>query len=377
MDLDDRERHHARITGGQAVSPPALPSSTGDDRADRFLRDMVAMFERAYPNRLKACYVVGSYAYGAAAPSSDLDLTVVFRDSFLDDTERRRATQSFLDHAVDWSGALDMDLQDEVTLRQTNGDSPVGPMLTYGSLLVYGEDIRDALPVLPVGNWARRAMHSGYWCIARGDGQPPIVTYPLSYPDPTGEFYGYDAPDHAPDVIAPERGRVRRSNRSDRFDQPGMRSLVTGILWAATGLIAHRAHVYVLRKRDVPALYARHIGGEWAEVLEELYRRCREEWDYAIPAEPAQRAHLRALCARVLGFENHVLARYKETLPDTLLAGDADDKLYALRFLRLKPFRDDDVIAALVGLCADENAEVRQGAEKMLKVIEGQDHQGR
>ncbi len=355
------------------MSPPALLASTGDDRVDTFLRDTVRMFEQHYPGRVKACYVVGSYAYGAAAPSSDLDLTVVFRDAFLDDAERRRATQSFLDHAADWSGALDMDLQDEVTLRHTNGDSPVGPMLKHGSLLVYGDDIRDALPALPVVSWARRAMHSGYWCIARGDGQPPIVTYPLSYPDPTGEFYGYDAPDHAPDVIAPEWGRVRRSNRSDR---PGTRSLVTGTLWAATGLIAHRAQIYVLRKRDVPALYARHIGGEWADLLEELYRRCRDEWDYALPSESAQRAQLRTLCARVLGFENHVLAQYRETLPDTLLAGDDNDRLYALRFLHLKPFHDDDAIAALVGLRTNENAEARRGAEEILEAIERQDHQG-
>jgi len=375
MDLGDGKRHHARISGGQTVSLPALTASTGDDRVDAFLRDTARMFERYYPGRLKACYVVGSYAYGAAAPSSDLDLTVVFRDAFLDGAERRQATQSFLDHAADWSDALDTDLQDEVTLRHTNGDSSVGPVLKYGSLLTYGEDIRAALLVLPVANWARRAMHSGYWCVARGDGQPPIVTYPLSYPDPTGEFYGYDAPDHAPDVIAPEHGRVRRSNRSDR---PGTRSLVTGILWAATGLIAHRAQIYVLRKRDVPALYAQHIGGEWADLLEQLYRRCRDEWGYAIPSEPAHRAQLRALCARVLGFENHALAQYKESLPDTLLTGDDndnDDKLYALRFLRLKPFRDDDVITALQKLSADENAEVRQGAEEILKVIEGQDKQ--
>jgi len=150
--------------------------------------------------------------------------------------------------------------------------------------------LKMTLPVLPVANWARRAIHSGYWCVARGSGQPPIVTYPLSYPNLTGAFYGYDAPDHAPDVIAPERGCVRCSNRSD---QPGMRSLVTGILWAATGLIAHRAQIYVLRKRDVPALYARHIGGEWANLLEELYRRCRGEWHCAIPLELAQRVHLR------------------------------------------------------------------------------------
>jgi len=349
------------------VSLPALLASTGDDRVDEFLRDTIVMFERDYPGRVKACYIVGSYAYGAAAPSSDLDLTVVFRDAFLDDTERRRATQSFLDHAAGWPGALDTNLQDEVTLRHTNGDSPVGPMLKYGSLLVYGDDIRDALPVLPVANWARRATHSGYWCIARGDGQPPIVTYPLTYPDPEGEFYGYDAPDHAPDVIAPDRGRVRRSNHSD---QPGTRSLVTGLLWAATGLIAHRAQVYVLRKRDVPALYAQHIGGEWASLLEELYRRCRNEWEYVVPAKLAQRAQLRALCSHVPGFENHVLAQYRESLPDALHAGSDHDKLYALRFLRLKPFRDDDVIAVLVSMRTDGNAEVRREAEEILEMIE-------
>ncbi len=129
------------------MGSPVMVASTGDDRVDRFPRDTVVMFERDYPGRLKACYAAGSHAYGAAAPSSDLDLTVLFGDAFVDDTERRRATQSFVAHAADWPVALDTDLQDEVRLRQTDGDSLVGPMLKYGSLLVYGDDIRDALPV--------------------------------------------------------------------------------------------------------------------------------------------------------------------------------------------------------------------------------------
>jgi len=77
----------------------------------------------------------------------------------------------------------------------------------------------------------------------------------------------------------------------------------------------------------------------------------------------------------VLGFENHVLAQYRKSLPDILQADDDNDRFCALRFLQLKPFRDDDVIVALQKLRVGENAEVRRGTEEMLKVIERQDNQ--
>jgi len=56
---------------------------------DDLLRGVVGLVEAAFPRRVRAYYLTGSYADATAVEASDLDLTVVFRGRFLAGEEAR------------------------------------------------------------------------------------------------------------------------------------------------------------------------------------------------------------------------------------------------------------------------------------------------
>ena len=66
----------------------ALLDSTGNDKADAILQNIVGIYERAFPNRIRSYYVVGSYADGTAVSTSDIDACIVFKDEFRNNHEQ-------------------------------------------------------------------------------------------------------------------------------------------------------------------------------------------------------------------------------------------------------------------------------------------------
>ena len=141
---------------------------------------------------------------------------------------------------------------------------------------------------------------------------------PLGYPDPRGEFYGYDCRA----VRLPDGGEARST-----------RNLIRTTGWAATALVAHRAGRYVARKRDCHAIYRETIGDEWGDLLADIYTQCRAEWNYLIPDDAADRRRLRAICERTLAFENHFLAIYRRYLLAELRGADDVNTRHALWLL--------------------------------------------
>lgn len=124
------------------------------------------------------------------------------------------------------------------------------------------------------------------------------VALPLSYPQPAGEFYGYDQQQLPP-------GNAKQHN---------IKKLVTSVCWMATVLIAWHAGKTVTGKRESVQLYRTHVHDEWAPFVEEVYERGHDQWHYLVPQEPAERQQLRDLCARTLAFENYYLHQYKQYL---------------------------------------------------------------
>jgi hypothetical protein len=193
----------------------SLASSTANRAVDDILRRTIGAVEAALPGRVQAYYLSGSHVDGTALPASDIDLVVVAPDDLA--TEEERVIQAAVDECADGSpielGAKLM------RVRQLRGI--YNPVLKLASLFLYGQDIRDAVPLVPVDEWARRCMHGIYQVMRPAS----VVTYPLSYPDPDAEFYGYEDTVRLPD------GSTRQ----------GTRGLVTGAGWLATALIARTA----------------------------------------------------------------------------------------------------------------------------------------
>jgi Nucleotidyltransferase domain len=144
------------------------------------LRESVVALERAFPNRVRAYYLEGSWADQTALPTSDVDLVVVFKEHFLD-REQARARKVQAAFAQTSAVEFDATLVDEAALAQ---GAP--PNLHLGAVLIHGEDVRGDIGLVPIGAWARDRMHNSYWRIITLFGRPIPVQLPVGYPDTQG-----------------------------------------------------------------------------------------------------------------------------------------------------------------------------------------------
>ena len=184
-----------------------------------------------------------------------------------------------------------MQVTDEATLL-----AGAEPTFIVGSRLLYGEDIRDRVPLIPVEEWGRERMYRGYFLMVRVFSRPVPVRYPIGFPDPDAEFLGYTN---------------RQVTLHDGTAVLSTRNLIRVTGWLATALIAYEGRRYVARKRDCHLIYREVFHDVWASLLEEIYVTCRGRWHSLIPDGPGERAHLREICTQVLAFENHFLTRFK------------------------------------------------------------------
>jgi hypothetical protein len=79
-----------------------------------------------------------------------------------------------------------------------------------------------------------------------------------------------------------------------------------------------------------------------------------------VPAAPAERRRLRALCREMLGLEIHFLAAYREHLLRMLRGDDTSGRRFAVARLGKLAFDDADVRAALAE-AVDRDAAPRTG----------------
>ena len=322
-----------------------LLNSTRNENVDAVLSGVVSVFEGAFAGRVRGYYVDGSLADGSGVTTSDVDLMVVFKGGFAGDEELGRVDEVVRQCVASCAVELDLDVVDEQELLKG-----AGPAFKMGSLLVYGEDVREQVPLWPLEVWTRDRMHSSLWRTVHLWGRSTVVRYPLDYPDPTGEFYGYDR---------------RKLRLADGWEENCTRDLIRLVGWSATGILAFKAGRYVARKRDCHKLYRECFDDEWASLLQELYEVCRGKWKYLIPSDQEERQQLRRICERTLKFENHFLLIYKEFLLSELRSGDTAGKLQALWVLKRITYDDREVEEAIRGLRYDEGEDVRGAAKEI------------
>jgi hypothetical protein len=95
------------------------------------------------------------------------------------------------------------------------------------------------------------------------------LTFPLSYPDPDGEFFGYD-----------QWGLFY----GDPYGYgPGIRTLVNAVTMNATAIVALKAGQQVGKKSLSVGAYRRYVGDEWSDFLEQVYTTCKAQWQYQLP----------------------------------------------------------------------------------------------
>lgn len=270
-----------------------LLASGGDDVADAALRGIVGLFELVFPGLPRSYFLQGSRADGTAVSTSDLDVRILFAGDLTgEELARARALAA---HCKSLSAiALDLSVSGERPFLDF-GDA----RLKHASLLIYGADVRDVLPPASVELAWRAAMYGERRLISRVRGDPHRLQFPLGYPDPDGEFFGYDR---------------RRIRTTDGVIRATTKDLVRTVSGAAGAFACRASRQQVLGKGEAVRLYRETIGDGWTKLIEDVDRTCRVEFAYLIPDHPADRARLRSLCARALDLENHFLTTFRDVL---------------------------------------------------------------
>jgi predicted nucleotidyltransferase len=325
-----------------------LINTTGIPHIDRILREIISWVECRLRDRIRGYYLVGSYAVGEAVITSDLDMVVVFKGSL--DPEEKQQFTPIKDECQQFSSlAIDLTPMGEADLFRVGG-----VRFQTASLLMYGEDIRAAVPQKPVEDHIRDGMHFQYRLFARVRGNPEVLAFPLDYPDPEGEFYGYD---------------WRQIRTADGTSHAGIKDLALNVLCPAEALTLLKARRYVGtgRKSDISTQYRLWINDEWTTLVEAIDEYCRKRWAYLVPEASDQRQQLRALCERALGFENHFLAQYKEYLLAQLPQAEPFVQLHYVKRLGQLVYPDRAVVTTLQALENSSNAEIRLAIAETLR----------
>lgn len=275
----------------------------GDTRTAAILRGIVELFDMVFPDRVRGYYLLGSVGERTAVELSDIDLIVLFADSFADNEEtmaRRVAAACGLLSPI----RLDIVLQSEATVRVED------VRLKLGTYLLAGEDVRDQLPLPMPEVHARYITDWTTWFIRRLHDNPPL-NVPLRYPDGADPFYGY-ARVRIPAWYPPDTTR-------------GTKEFVTTVCWTATALLSLMLGEdgYVGTKGEAVRRYRDADEGVWGSYVAEVYAYGKGAWRYGVPEDAPAREHLRSLCEHGLPFFNHYLERYQSYLRQQSRIGDA------------------------------------------------------
>lgn len=237
---------------------------------------------------------MGSYADGSAISTSDIDGYILFRDGFTNSNEEQKAWQLFEHCKQMMFPEFNVVPQSEQTAVQLGN---VG--LKLNSLLLYGEDIRDRLQLLPLSTYTPMLVHDVCRFLSHLRHDPPSLTYPLDFPDSQNEFYGYDG---------------RPLYELDGTRRPGTKALINCVGKIALAIVTLKAGVYVKNKSDCLRQYRIGVNDKWSGLIEEVYATVRQAWEYRLPESRRERRHLQKLCRRALAFENHFLTIYRDFL---------------------------------------------------------------
>jgi predicted nucleotidyltransferase len=257
---------------------------------DRVLGAIVGLFDESFPDRIRAYYLVGSQADGSAVESSDLDVRVVFKGSFCGEVELQRFLR--IREYLRKISPIEIDCPplDEQRLQSDENWLHEALSIKHASQFLYGEDIRGQLPDPTIEAYLENVAQALRLFLGRLHRQNPI-TFPVRYPDPQGEFYGFDAP-------------------GSGQESPSLKMLVHVAGFLATWRIGRESGQMVVRKSDWLPKYQTFIRDSWTPLLTELWKRCKVTWSYHLPDDPMDRVWLKQACDQFLLFENDTLNRY-------------------------------------------------------------------
>ena len=229
-------------------------------------------------------------------------------------------------------------------------------LLKNHSLILFGTDTRNSMPdVLPPHvTLLMQDFVGSLKMIHAFETWPRNLTYPLTYPDPDGEFYGYDL-----------NGIKLNDYPLDDF-KLGTPTLIHHLLLGAELLSRLRVVRHIFSRQQTIRNYEGVVGDGWTSILREATERCRDTWFYKIPPDKENRTYLRLLCKKTLDFENRIVSNCQNQLQKLLLGDCEIDLLAAIRSSGENLLVNMEVHSLLTSLVDDERSGIRQIARESL-----------
>ena len=284
----------------------SLLFSTGIPQVDEIIRGSIGILETLFPNRIRAYYLVGSYADGGYTSTSDIDLVPLFKGAMQEAEEiRYRQALNYMDMISPIH--LGFGLRNE---DQSFREGGVG--IKIGSVLVYGEDVRDQIPLTPLEQYCQTSIRTSIGLIRHLRGDPDPLFFPLDYPNGQDEFYGYIKEENVQGTVGKRTTAV-----------------FTHLMFLASTLVTLKTGQYNASKSFSWKFYQAHIGDAWGAFLEEWYLRSKKQWGHAIPRTAEERYQLKQLCQKALVFENEFLVIAKDFILERLESKDEKKRVWA------------------------------------------------
>jgi hypothetical protein len=261
---------------------------------DGVLQAFVAGYQTRFSEKLRAVYVLESHAEGTAVPGSDLDVLVVLRGA--PGAEERKAAEALAEElGAESPMRLDVVVRGEAELEGLH--AVLLQSLRSGGRLVYGQELRQALPPVDHEAYTRAAWDGAlHFCLRELRGVA-ATAHPLACPAPGDEFCGY-ATTRIGEWYAPGTRR-------------GTKELVATVSRLAAALVATVSEERAGGKGQAFELFARRVGGSWAGFVGDIFEKGKRRWHYGVPEAAGERETLRALCRRMVDFENHAVLIYR------------------------------------------------------------------
>lgn len=361
-----------RIYQDTLKSVPLL-ASTGVQKVDDIIRGVIGLYDRFFPNRIRSAYIRGSYASGFAVPTSDIDLELIWKDT---PTDEEWVLNRQVRHLCELISPI------EISVGLWDGP-PDDSCFKFDCLCIYGEDVTNQMGAAPVEDYIRFSFGTQLMRDVRlwdldtyPQDYPPrisdreerrilsagMLVYPLDFPDPDGEFYGYN----------------QRLNLS-LYSEPeiGVKDLIQGIFECILPLAAQKVNRHIHNKEDAFQVFAKECQTEFSDFITEVWQVVRGEWHYRVPTNTTDRNRLRDLCSQFLNLENYYLTQFKQfwleqiqsPSPTKWAYQPGDHRIYGLESLTEVLFPDQEIESILKPL-SDETTDFGRACIKVITQLQ-------
>lgn len=263
------------------------PHSNNDVAADRVVEEFRAALGE---DILKSVYLCGSRARGDSVHGSDLDVVVIV-DGLKDESVRQKVAQT-----RQRLGRLLPVHVDAFVLDRSMLSLGIRPDMKE-STLCFGQPLLESTRVLEGVDLEYYYAKSAVLKICKVRGfQGASLPHPLTYPDPTGEFFGYD--------------RYGRMDKAGAW-QPGMEIFLNMIAAVATYRLFTLGGAPTRSKLEAIQRYEALEQDPWRAWVKSTYSLCRGREVAELRADPASRAALTEVCRSALAYETQFIELYR------------------------------------------------------------------